>query len=338
MSVSSKTVDNSRLRWIDTLRGIAALGVVVQHYFWFPLGFGKSLSNYFDMGSFGVVAFFCISGFIIPASIRTISPAPLTDFVRARLFRLFPSYWFSLALGVIVYNAAPPQVIANIFMIQRFIGSSDVVGPYWTLQIELIFYVFVAMAIYGKFIGSVRFASNAAILFSVLSVAMGAIRFYAHIKAPLAAFSGLTVIFFGYCFYMYSRNIMTPKIMFLVSAVCSVMLFAAFRLGYDRNWGFNENYMRSTISYAVGIGTFLLFFRFSISIPLISWVGLISYPLYLMHEPVFDLVKGSLPQMGKLEVGALSLLVSVFVSALLHYYVERPAIALGRQMMGARGG
>ena len=33
-----------------------------------------------------------------------------------------------------------PEVVANVTMLQQFFGIENVLGIYWTLQIELIFY------------------------------------------------------------------------------------------------------------------------------------------------------------------------------------------------------
>lgn len=103
---------HKRLAFVDTLRGIAVLAVVLQHaleqivlnqptgsYYW---AFHYALGEYFNFGRFGVVLFFFVSGFVIPYSFPN-SAAPVRDFAVSRFFvstrrtgcRSF-FYWFSL--------------------------------------------------------------------------------------------------------------------------------------------------------------------------------------------------------------------------------------------------
>ncbi|WP_338304863.1 acyltransferase family protein, partial [Bradyrhizobium ottawaense] len=69
---------HKRLAFIDTLRGIAVLSVLVQHvfevivekhptgaYYW-PIH--DLFGYYMNFGRFGVVLFFFVSGFVIPFS------------------------------------------------------------------------------------------------------------------------------------------------------------------------------------------------------------------------------------------------------------------------------
>lgn len=222
-------------------------------------------------------------------------------------------------------------------MVQRFIGAPDIIGNYWPLQAEIVFYGLIGVAIYGNFISKLMFALSLFLVFSLFSVLAYFVRYYYGVKINMEMFCGLSVISFGYCFYLWSVGIISVRWICGVSFVCAALLFLAFCLGYARDWGFNENYSRAAISYAAGVGIFLVFFRFSISHPVMAWVGLISYPLYLVHTPIFQVIKGRLPHADALLVAALSLLVSVFVSALLYYYVERPAIAMGRRLIPRLG-
>lgn len=151
---------NQRFAALDSMRGIAAFLVVLQHsmeffpnvtpatseiqkQFFFALGT-------FDLGRIGVVCFFLISGFIIPSSFNQSSDHPLKEFALKRFFRLYPAYWASLALAILVdihFFQHPYQIstiIANLTMLQNVIGEQHIQGLYWTLQVELIFYILCA--------------------------------------------------------------------------------------------------------------------------------------------------------------------------------------------------
>ncbi|MGY4593355.1 peptidoglycan/LPS O-acetylase OafA/YrhL [Bradyrhizobium sp. GM22.5] len=145
-----------RLAFIDTLRGIAVLAVLFQHvfevivqkhptgaYYWV---FHDAIGYYMNFGRFGVVLFFFVSGFVIPFSFPD-SATPVRDFTISRFFRLYPAYWTSMVIGLVTMqvleaNAYPlSQVIANVTMLQTFVNIPNLWIFYWTLAIELLFYV-----------------------------------------------------------------------------------------------------------------------------------------------------------------------------------------------------
>ena len=76
----------SRLAELDTLRGIAAIMVLLLHF------------GIFKYGGAGVDLFFIISGFVIFMSIER--SRNLKAFWRSRFVRLYPSYWLSIAIAV----------------------------------------------------------------------------------------------------------------------------------------------------------------------------------------------------------------------------------------------
>lgn len=131
-----------RFEWMDAPRGAAAILVLVRHYF--RLADLGPVAAYIDPGTMGVVAFFCISGYAIPWSVLR-SPTTVGQFMMGRAFRLYPAYWVSLVLAAMAAPVALSAFVANVTMVQRFTGMPDVVGVYWTLQIEVIFYALIAI-------------------------------------------------------------------------------------------------------------------------------------------------------------------------------------------------
>jgi peptidoglycan/LPS O-acetylase OafA/YrhL len=141
---------NPRVGELDALRGLAALGVVAFHYTTFyqqeqghlqPLGFG------FPAGNYGVHLFFLISGFVIFMTLERTRSA--RDFVVSRFSRLFPAYWAAMAItAAVVYTMGlpkqliqPADLVANLTMLQEVLGFEHLDGSYWTLQVELFFYL-----------------------------------------------------------------------------------------------------------------------------------------------------------------------------------------------------
>ncbi len=86
-----------------------------------------------------------VSGFLIPATLE--ASRSLRTFAIHRLFRLYPAYWFTIAvlvsLQLFFYRKTDfpiGDVLLNLTMLQGFIGHPDISGVFWTLQIELSFY------------------------------------------------------------------------------------------------------------------------------------------------------------------------------------------------------
>src|SRR4051794_9008850 len=168
-------MSDGRLQFAQTLRGSAALCVVVMHYcigYWQPAGRTDvaALINapelpatigippllqflqttpWFNPGQFGVALFFLISGFVIPFSLRS---STTSGFLIGRVFRLFPVYaiGFSISLLAIlatsIYFGRPWPLRLDQVMIHYVPGLRDLLrsreidGIVWTLEIEVKFY------------------------------------------------------------------------------------------------------------------------------------------------------------------------------------------------------
>ncbi|NEA21312.1 acyltransferase family protein [Actinomadura bangladeshensis] len=146
-----------RLSELDLLRFAAALAVVLYHF----TGFGGAgpwptparevfpeVAAVTRFGYLGVDLFFVISGFVILMSAWGRGPG---EFGVSRLVRLMPAYWVSVLLGAAVYavfrqgNGVPGLVLPNLTMLQGGLGLKNVDAVYWTLWVELHFYVLIAV-------------------------------------------------------------------------------------------------------------------------------------------------------------------------------------------------
>lgn len=147
-----------RFHFIDGLRGIAALMVMLFHFYSLinkNTGANLPLDFVFLKGHLGVQIFFVLSGFVIAYSIRHASLDLQfgTRFFLRRSLRLDPPYW--IALLTMVFLSATSALLlkkeipfststlfANIFYVQDFLGYERLLPVSWTLCIELQFYLF----------------------------------------------------------------------------------------------------------------------------------------------------------------------------------------------------
>ncbi|WP_114238893.1 acyltransferase [Dyella sp. C9] len=315
-----------RIEWMDALRGVAALLVLVHHYF--CLTCQGPLAGFFDLGVIGVVAFFCISGYVIPWSVLR-APTTVKKFVLARAFRLYPAYWLSLAIACAVTPVTAHVLLANVTMAQRFVGMPDVVGVYWTLQVELMFYALIAILIaFGKIYRPKVIGWTLAGA-CVLALTVSLPRALLDMKSPVAPVFGLVVMLTSFAFYLHKNGgfLTTGQMRHVVLGVFA-LLCGCFFLAYAKDWGYRETPLRFVISYAIGALIFSGFMKFNVSSSVLRWLGGISYPLYLIHVPVREAVSRAIP--NELLAGMVSLLAVLLLSDVIHRTVELPAVKAGK--------
>ncbi|WP_406507324.1 acyltransferase family protein [Streptomyces sp. NBC_00212] len=149
----------TRLAALDGLRLVAALMVVCYHYLALSRPWGHNpatifptLHRFAEFGWLGVEVFFLVSGFVICMSVWGRS---LGDFAVSRVSRLFPAYWVAVPLTALVVKKWPEitsirgwdDVIVNLTMVQAGNNTRNVDDVYWTLFVELKFYVLMAIVV-----------------------------------------------------------------------------------------------------------------------------------------------------------------------------------------------
>ena len=136
---------------MDSLRALAALGVLVAHVTIFTrndqrLSWGVLPANL----DIGVTVFFVLSGFLLYrpffSSELSAAPAPrVRDYARRRILRIVPAYW--LALTVLALYPGVPGIFSSDWW--RYYGflqfysyhtSIRGLGVAWTLCVEVAFY------------------------------------------------------------------------------------------------------------------------------------------------------------------------------------------------------
>ncbi len=347
-----------RLDWLDSLRGIAALGVALAHlvgYYRYDLRImddaagivaSSLVLDYLDLGKFGVVLFFCISGFLIPSSLKGGASYQLRDFAVGRFFRLYPLYWLSIPAGVVLTWPGPETfsfvtIVANFTMIQNMLGQPHVLGLYWTLQIELIFYVgCAAIALAGLIQNPWAFLTSSVACTLVAAVA-SYLRWLLDVKLPIAIPLALALMYWATLHKMtiLDRDRLAAKL----SPVAILTFLALFPLvaylAYGRDYGFGETWYRYAISYGIAIAVFYVFTTtIRIRSTLLFFLGSISYSVYLVHPLVFSLVQRSglealmLTTFGRSVAAAASLSLVVLASTATYFGIERPALQVGRSV------
>ena len=341
MSAPPKIKSSQRIAELDALRGLAALCVMFYHFTTrFDQMFGRSVPTSVSVpwGDAGVSLFFMLSGYVIFMTLertRTIG-----EFVIGRFSRLYPAFWTSLLMTFLVVRAfgLPGQEVTgkelalNFTMMPRLFRAQMVDGVYWSLEFELWFY--------GAMI----------VLYS-----LGAFR---HIVKVLTVWLLLAVVSNGFVLYGDEASL-ACRLMGKVKALMSLQYIHLFAVGmvfYDVHrtgkWTSGHRLVMALCAFIVfwisspGAACIIvglaaaLYLATTGRLPWLNarpllWFGLISYPLYLVHQNIgyvflrwFD-TSGWNPDLAVIiaSVG------SVGMAAAVTYSVERPVMRHIRDLM-----
>ena len=340
-----------KMAFIDVLRGLAAMLVYVFHqqihtfigYPETPIQQGSVTWWFFlgaiDLGKIAVAVFFCVSGYLIPSTL-TKPGATIRDFTIHRIFRLYPAYWVSIASRMVVLIALGMtanlpttfNLLANITMFQKFIGQQDMIGVFWTLQIELVFYIVAALLAWRKLLTQ-RWPIQLTMMVLTLICAAG--RYVTHKPLPVAMFMAMSLMWMADTLRASERAEATNAAVKRAVVSTIVMLVPTRLLGYS------DEGPRYITSYLIAIGIFVFcwvkraaFEKSNILMRALGWLGDWSYGIYLMHGTLLILIAQPLKNLTNnvwlTTAGTLPLL--LLTSWLLYRFIEAPMIRIGKQV------
>jgi peptidoglycan/LPS O-acetylase OafA/YrhL len=331
-----------RIDQLHGLRGFAALAVVVQHGCEIVHKAGADifdpLLEAINLGRFGVVLFFLVSGFVIPLSLR--GETPLRDFAIGRLFRLYPAYWLSLPVltAIIAAQNGEPtwrDVLANLTMIQGFWGGQNIGPGYWTLSYEMAFYILCAALFRARLLGDAGL--NGALVLGLLGIAMA--------QFAGSGFTSEVPFFFAVFFLgMLLRRACVERCA-IAAAWCRAAVPLTMLAGLVMGGAFfavpanaaNAHFTPFALAAAMvlPVPVFLLALRRAPPPPgWVMYLGTVSYSAYLFQDVGLYLVPFAIPPAAWPLASLLAILaVTVLLASLVHRVVERPMIALGRRLV-----
>jgi peptidoglycan/LPS O-acetylase OafA/YrhL len=354
-----RSAPNERLVFIDSLRGLAATAVATYHIHRYgPLHeaadslIPEPLAVIFEHGWMGVQVFFVISGFVIAYSVRAalITPRYLANFALRRSIRLDPPYWTTIAVVLLLFSLGGPlnqvdpltdapatgQLLAHPFYLQDILGHGNVSVGFWSLCIEVQFYLLLVVALgiaqwcgrkWGQRSGNAETASFLLLtgplaLFSLAQYDPGGrfdvwiVHFFCMFFLGVLAFMTYQrrlapAWFWGYVALMLLRLGISWSLEIACATVAGVTIYAAGKTGGLNRW---------------------------LAHPVLQYFGRISYSLYLIHYPVSWLVVGigyqltGTAALPALVWHALALGLSIAAAHVLHCCVEAPSMALARRL------
>jgi peptidoglycan/LPS O-acetylase OafA/YrhL len=329
--------ENNRVNELDLLRFFAALAVVFHHYSLdgfainsqtiMPYPFLASISKY---GYLGVDLFFMISGFVI---LMTASDGSLKKFVISRLVRLYPAFWVcctitflaTLAIGASEYSATFGQYLVNMTMLSGFMNVESIDSVYWSLFIELKFYAFIAIVLLAGRIQQVEW------LFIVWLIITIALVIYPIWPLRFFLLEGYSANFIAGAafFFIWSTGITRARYLMVAAAWCCAV--------YQSTSEVHEfearirNDLNPYIIAAIVSGFFAVMasiaFKQTGAIARANWVwfGVLTYPLYLIHQSLGFMLYNALYDELNPRVLFWELVIGMILLAyLIHILVEKP--------------
>ncbi|MFC8275946.1 acyltransferase family protein [Streptomyces sp. NPDC057271] len=328
-----------RLYALDGLRLSAAVMVVAFHYMaiggaW-PTPVDELFPQVFPIASYGYLGvdfFFLISGFVICMSAWG---RPLKDFFVSRVVRLYPAYWFAVIATSVAVTVIPGgrdhlpwnDILTNLTMIQDPLGVPPVDAVYWTLFVELRFYlVFALLAWWGLTYRRVLLFCCVwgAATIMVAPAPPGPLRLLVMPEYSWFFIAGMAF----YLMYRFRPNLM----LFGIVAVCycaslapTIDRFKRLTLPGDRPaWPV-------LVLLAVFFGVMALVATGKLSGIQWKWLsiaGALTYPLYLLHEFIgwefFHYFSRTAPHVSPWVLVTAVFLGMLVLSYLVHRVVEKP--------------
>jgi len=328
---------------LDAVRFFAGMAVLFYHFFssgpsdtvvdiskqFVPISEFPELYPLLKFGFLGVNLFFIISGFVIFASALNRNAI---SFAILRWIRLYPTYWAAILLTTLahyfynadIFNISLPQFIANLTMLNDYMGFKNIDPVYWTLHVELQFYACIFALILLKALNHYKIWLTIWLLACTLYAFTAQPFFLSWIISPdyssyfisgavfyLARKQGydwflITILFFSY-------------ILTLVSISAQVDLYTVNTTVFDKVTG------------AAIVSLFYIFFlffsvgKFNINkSKILLLLGGITYPLYLIHLVVGRRLMDSLyGSMNNYVIVGITIISMFALALLIHILIDK---------------
>jgi len=329
-------MENKRFFELDALRGFAALFVMFFHF-----TEGKTNFYIFNLGVTAVDLFFMISGFVIFMSINKVSSGK--EFIINRVSRLYPTYWTCVTITylVILFLAKAnfhfthvnipgiKEYLANMTMFQYYFKVPNLDSPYWTMIIEMLFYLFILLLFQLKtlkHITEIGCVINVIVIVNYCLVVNKAVPNFT-VYFPLL--NHFALFFAGITFYKIAHHLQSKLYGYSVILFCmatQIIIFTS--TGSDPAHITLVQYIFALIIYAI---IFTLFIneklKFIISGPTI-FLGNISFALYLIHSFIFRGLIGYLTTHFHLNFWVTTIFIAtplvIIMAFFITHYIEKP--------------
>lgn len=364
------SAEKHQLKALTWLRGIAAFLVIVSHvlrateqtYVEGEQTVGLVLLNLFDLGTFGVLLFFTLSGATLFISHHKAQSSPISGFYIKRIFRIWPAFAVSLLAyisftfvfkhyyiepkgnwieGQFLTDFQFTDVISYLTLTFNINGEKGLFNnAYWSLPVEFQYYlIFPILILLLKYTGIIGPVIVAAICYAVFRFDVSPL---ADSKVLMLAFTFIGGVLVG---TLYTKT--SWRMPNLLAAVLVITFFVVTSLVSNglitfSNWPIISNLWIFLGLSSISLVAIILFSNIDLPKTLSLFFykyGEISYSVYLYHNLLIGVAVLLLIQFEVfnpyVRLGIVIFFGGVlgyYIAQLSYKYIELPSIGFGRKL------
>ncbi|SMC08512.1 acyltransferase family protein [Nitratiruptor tergarcus] len=313
------------------------------------------LFKVFDFGRFGVILFFIISGFLLIGTLRDERHIAVKKYLIKRFFRLYPAFFLSVFIAYPVMKIwgchfSVKDLLINLTMVPQFFNAPLIQWLYWTLEVQWIFYLLLAVLYY------LGYLNNKKVLFSIflLCVAIFTLSRLLHFHSSHVGLEELphflAIMFWAIIVRRFHDNSNEYQRVFYIATIILFTIQIAAVIKYYMTH--KMQFIPLMLSFIGAEVFFLIIFFFyhqniQVKFPVIIHhfirfirkVGKISYSMYLFHAIVLHgmylLIIHHFQDFKNLHLGlyvVVNLSLTIVVGWIMYHLVEKPFNTLGHKL------
>jgi peptidoglycan/LPS O-acetylase OafA/YrhL len=357
---SSQIAGDRQISALDLIRFVAALSVMFYH-----LAFIIRVTGHVDVGYdflapyawpgwIGVEVFFMLSGFIISFSAQHATAA---SFAKGRFIRLYPTAWIcsTFTAVMLLFVGYTPLNLTHLWVNTNLLFTS---GPYldpsyWTLQVELMFYLIVFLLLRYSHFDRIVAVMGGISLISTTCLALYAAAHHglihpqgtlhriilSFVDTPISRILLIedgTFFAIGTLLWACLLQSATPSrlLLLLISCAGGILEIRIHARTLSSFLHTNYSWLPPLFIWAAALLAIAFAVRFSSPIAALlgprgvaitRLLGLMTYPLYLIHQQagyiLIYFLRRIIPDLGAL---VFALAFFIVLSFIIHHYLERP--------------
>ncbi len=339
-----------KIKSLDGLRGIAAIFVFLCHM--------RNIASlpplytpyrFFEAGHEAVILFFILSGYVLTYSQERYNIS-YAAYICRRIFRIYPTYYLSMIVGVVLFLIIKPYKIASytewfngqfpliVLSTKVFIQSVVLItkqdnlinGAAWSLVYEVIISIFM-LPILFKY---KKLFNNSLIAIITISLCW---QISKNVKIPFVIAASFNYFIYFYIGYLAFYN--TYYLKYLAYVRCLPIYLVLFTSQFFSYGYINEIHHTEVLAGLGSIGFIACcihnqYFAKLLESKLVQFYGKISYSFYLFHMSILYLVIYNFRMyLNLLQMKILIFLLTTFVSLIVYKVIEINFIKFGKHIV-----
>ena len=350
----------TEIKALTGLRGVASFYVVIFHFYQFltlnsenavQTGMNKYVQNFFMHGYIGVDLFFVLSAFVMTLSSKKyfegkFSWSSYKIFMSKRFIRIYPIYIIVVLYGIFFVEHFQkhriPNYILSVLLLNGVVGGVPVLGHLWSLTAEwiayLLFPIFMFISYFKTSFSWMFFCLLIGIFTYTLSYLLFHNNFHVFQQFALevyqkynSTFRCLGEYFLGiFGFQLLSKRgsqiLQSNLVTFLMLILATFLLLSS---------SFDIFIPLAIMIIIVAITAHGNFLSRILSLKFFNYLGLISYPVYLINSLLSESLPGLQSKLSAITENKFLIYstllvffvsVVIMISHIVTFYIESPLI------------